>query len=266
MYIDGLDYQTASDIQYADSDAKVTAENQSSWRFDDNSAPPIGSWLIIPSHQPVLAIGENISTGTSILLTGGEMYRLAHDTTVMQGSEAAQDAIVLLGSEDGYGNFVMTDSSGATVTMKDGQPVFVPYTYNNDVWAAQALMSDQMPVTMDIVVHAAARAYFRFYIDVMYSIYQRESIRQQVDYAVRAWASELGFGTVVQFSDVETVGANIGGVDNILVTKVERVTADGSTVLNTYSNDFPTMPNELVEVFDVVITDKVQSNWGTVAN
>ena len=261
VYIDGLTYASASDIQYADSDKSIT--DTSAWVCEDGSTPIADSWYLIMAKQPVLSVASTISTGASILLEKDTHYKLAYDTSVYAGSRQAQDIIMLIGTPavDDNNNPIYNMANG--IVLHQGQPVYVSYSYNNDVWTAQNLIGSQTPVTMDVLVHSAKRVYVVLNIDMMYTYYQRDSIKQNAIDNIKAWAADLPFGAVIQFSDIETVGANTSGVDNIRVTSVQVVNPNtGNPIGEPYEIDFPLNPNEVLEIYNVNVTDKVQQNWG----
>lgn len=270
IFVDCRYPQLASDIQFLDITNTVTSATAANWLLGDNTLPIEGSVFIALSHQPVLSSTGAVNVGVSQTLYEGTHYALMYDNTKKAGSNIAADAILFTGWTVGDG--VMTYGSGATeISIPDGTAFSIPYYYNSDVDSVQTLISEQSVMTMDTVVHEAKRRYFDVNLAVMYSAKNRSDVNNSIESAVRAWATGLPFGAIVQFSDIETVVANVAGVDNVRVAKstdgtdygIVEYARDGVTLVSQvpYTDDFGLAQDEVFELNSLNIINKSQQNW-----
>lgn len=124
----------------------------------------------------------------------------------------------------GFGRFVYKDSesdsegiSAGSFDCPDMTPFEIPYYYNDTIQAIQTLVDEQSVVTMDAMVHYCRKRYFGVYLTIMYTTFPREYVRSGIQQAIVEWANRLPFGATIQFSDIETVVANMAGVDNVRI-------------------------------------------------
>lgn len=283
LYIDGLDVQKVSDIQYLDFSKAVSSSNQSTWLREDNTVPVIGHLYVPLSYQPAYASTGMVNVGTSTILEEGTHFRMLYDQTKKQGSARGIDSIELLGTVktvSGEQKFVFEGTKQPNLS--DETPMNIPYYYNDVVETVQKLIDAQSVVTMDTLVHEAKRRYFGIYLTLMFSTFPRDDIKASVVSAAMKWAKLLPFGAPIQISDIETVAANVAGVDNVRVSnqtdagnkKVPFVSSsdvgafgivecarDGETFVKQYTTDFQLAQNEVFEVQFVEIYSRTQQDW-----
>ena len=143
--------------------------------------------------------------------------------------------------------------------------------------AVQTLTDAQSVVTMDTCVHQAARRRVGIYLTMMYSTFPRDTVAESAKAAIIQWSNNLQFGAAIQFSDIETVVANTGGVDNVRISTEEdaggkmigsfsacgiiEYARDGETVIGQRMEDFVLDENEVLDVMWVEVYGRAQSTW-----
>lgn len=283
LFIDGLNPVQVSDIQYLDFSKAVSADNRGTWVRDDGTQPVSGHLYVPLSYQPAYASTGMVNVGTSTILEEGEHFRMLYDVTKKSGSSRGVDAVELLGSVksvSGGQKFVFDDTSQPN--LNDETPMNVPYYYNDVVETVQELIDAQSVVTMDSLVHEARRRYFGIYLTLMYSTFPRDDVKSAVVSAVMSWAKNLPFGAPIQMSDIETVAANVAGVDNVRVSNaadagtskipfasssdvyaygVVECERDGETFVEQHTQDFKLSQNEVFEVQFVEIYSRTAQDW-----
>lgn len=286
LLIDGINPQKVSDIEYIDFSKKVTVSNQSRWLRDDLTPPVVGHVYVPLSYQPAYASTGQMNVGTSTILREDEHFRFLYDQTKKRGSSRSMDAVEILGfvqKVNDVDKLVLDDTRQPA--MGDETPVNIPYYYNNVVETVQKLIDQQSVVTMDCLVHEAKRRYFGIYLTMMFSVFPRDDIKQQVVAAVIAWAKNLPFGATIQLSDIETVAANVSGVDNVRVSferdasgknspfvpmegeqilgafGVVECARNGETAVAQFTEDFQLAQDEVFEVQFVEIYSRTQQGW-----
>lgn len=268
LYVDSLSSLKVSDVQYIDTDKKVTSDNKSKWVRDDGTQPSEGNYYIPLSHQPVFGSLGVINMGASLILNENEDFWLIRDATRSAGSSRGCDAVEIRNDEPGGDSY------------RGNTPVHIPYLQNYAIERVQAVVDEQRVVTMDIMVHEAVHRYFVVYLTLMYSVFPRDSVVENVQVSLTDWATRLPFGQTIQFSDIETVVANMPGVDNVRVsteadagTKMSgfgdykafgiiELARDGKTPIAQFSGDFRMAQNEIFEISEVRVHSRSQQGWG----
>lgn len=286
LYVDSMSEDKVTDIQYVDMSKVIDSSNAFDWVRMDGSNPDNGHLYIPLSYQPMSGMSGYVNMGTSSVLVEGVHFNRIFDATGTAGSSRGMDAIELIGS-------VSTSASGSTFVFDDSSvpeisdktPLAIPYFQNGAVRKVQDLIDEQRVVTMDVLVHEAVHRNFVVYLTMMYSIFPQESVKRSVTDALVSWAEARPFGHVVQISDIETVAANVAGVDNVRLstqadsggTVSEYKTADGLSVYaygmleiyrdgktckRRFVDDFRLAQNEVIEILDVVFYSRSQKRWG----
>lgn len=310
LYVDGSDPKQVSDVCYLDVSKTIKDAENSQWRRADGTLPINGHVYVPLSRQPLYSGSGTINVGTAIVLREGVHFKYLYDESTQGASTRGADCVEMMGSNvNGTFTFDANVNAGTSDkdpgisgsrTLKDDTPMNVPYYYDAVPETVQGLEDAQTPVTMDLLVHAMKRRRIGIYLTVMYSTYPREQIRSAIEAAVVKWAKNLQPGGMVQISDIETVAANVAGVDNVrLATKADAnglragdengdqyssspelggiftveaygviqferdgqtLNADASVAQRT--SDFPLDPNEVLDVSFVRVYPRTQSNWG----
>lgn len=282
LFVDGNTPQPAIDIQYVDFDKIITAENQAAYQRKNGSLPAIGSLYIPLSHQPVNGSQNGrVSIGASLSLNEGANFEYIYDVTVAEGGTVASDGIELLGELDTtrgvFKVYNATEHSYTDYELEDETPISIPYYYNSVPSAVQTLTDAQSVVTMDTCVHQAARRRVGIYLTMMYSTFPRDTVAESAKAAIIQWSNNLQFDAAIQFSDIETVVANTGGVDNVRISTEEdaggkmigsfsacgiiEYARDGETVIGQRMEDFVLDENEVLDVMWVEVYGRAQSTW-----
>lgn len=298
LYVDGMLPSKVSDIAYLRFANVVTSSNRSRWRREDGSMPAVGSLYVPLSYQPMSSSAGYVNVGTSQILVEHRDFEMLHDAGMCMRSPLGCDAVEILGEKDEKeGFFYVGGKAEPTANLTDETPMNIPYYYNGVPGAVQDLVSAQSVVTQDVCVHEVKRRHIGIYLTVMYSTFPRETIAQRVEDAVVSWAGSLPIGSQFQFSDVETVAANLSGVDNVRVSTeadaqgavLESVTAagdvgaykkgdhpgafgvveverDGRTLRGQFTKDFAVYADEVLDVQFVKVYSTAQKGfndaWG----
>lgn len=277
LFVDAVNPQKVSDIQYLDFDKKITEDNVDRWVRNDGSKPEVGHLYVPVSYQPAYESSGMVNVGVATILNEGADFLLIRDATKNAGSSRAFDAIELIGEvQDEY--FVFADENQPK--MDDETPMNIPYYYNKDIGVIQELIDRQSVVTMDTMVHETRKRKFIVHLSVMYSTYPRDDVKASVENAVRSWAQRLEMGSTVQFSDIETVVANLAGVDNVRVARqsdagnamtstepstpacgLVEVERDGVTLKGTFDQDFKLAKADEMSIESVVVYARSQQDW-----
>lgn len=281
VFIDGQRGQTVSDLQFIDFNKIVTAQNRGNWRHDDGTLPTINNLYIPLSYQPVMrSFNGMVNVGADIILQEGKQFRMLYDSGYANrdGSPRAMDAIELMGTYSGDKNSFVP--AGTNISLTNETPLNVPFVYDAVPGEVQKLVGKQSVATVNALVHEVRRKRYGVYLTLMFSVYTREAIMSAVEKAVIDWANKLPFGQTIQFSDIETVAANVAGVDNVrIATQADAAGAvaqgsgsfgafglveyqrDGTTQKAQYVKDFRQKSNECFYIQYVSFYARTQQGW-----
>ena len=297
LYVDGLRPSKVSDIAYLRLANAVDSSNRSRWRREDGSMPAVGSLYVPLSYQPMSSSAGYVNVGTSQILLEHRDFEMLHDIGGCMRSPLGCDAVEILGEKTEDDLFYVGGKGNPTVKLTDETPMNIPYYCNDVPGAVQDLVSAQSVVTQDVCVHEVRRRHIGIYLTVMYSTFPRETIAKRVEDAVVSWAGSLPIGSQFQFSDVETVAANLSGVDNVRVSTeddaqgavlgsvtaagdvgtykkgdhpgafgVVEVERDGKTLRGQFTKDFAVYADEVLDVQFVRVYSTAQKGfndaWG----
>lgn len=281
VFVDGESGQTVADLQFIDFNKLITAQNRSNWRHDDGTLPTVNNLYIPLSYQPVeRSFNGMINVGADIILQEGKQFRMLYDSGYANrdGSSRAMDAIELMGTYSGDKNSFVP--AGTNISLTNETPLNVPFVYNVVPGEVQKLVDKQSVVTANTLVHEVRRRRYGVHLTLMFSVYTRDAIMASVEKAVIDWANSLPFGQTIQFSDIETVAANVAGVDNVRIATKEDAAGkvaqgsgtlgaygiveyerDGKTQKKQYTSDFRQRGNECFYVQYVQFYSRTQQGW-----
>ena len=281
VFVDGEGGQTVADLQFIDFNKIVTAQNRSNWRHDDGTLPTVNNPYIPLSYQPVeRSFNGMVNVGADIILQEGKQFRMLYDSGYANrdGSSRAMDAIELMGTYSGDKNSFVP--AGTNISLTNETPLNVPYVYNTVPGEVQRLVDKQSVVTANTLVHEVRRRRVGIHLTLMFSVYTRDAIMQAVERAIIDWANSLPFGQTVQFSDIETVAANVAGVDNVRIATqadaagkvaqgsgtfgaygIVEYQRDGKTQKAQHTEDFRQASNECLEIEYVQFYSRTQQGW-----
>lgn len=300
LYVDGTSPSQVSDVQFIDFSKVLGTANggpdvasYERSQAHDGSWTPVAGHVYVPlAHQPLVGTTVNglVNMGVSLLLREGEQYIPIHWTGNTAASERGMDAIELLGTvsegTDGVKSFTFATApaSGTIPSIYDLTPINIPYYYDSAIGEIQSLVDAQSVLTSDALVHEAKRRLVGVNLALMFSTYARGSVESQVEAAVIDWANALPMGSVIQFSDIETVVAGVSGVDNVRVATfadaglasqstseaygIVEYMRDGTTphytdggALLPHLTDFRLAANEVLVVQHVTCYTRTQRVW-----
>lgn len=280
LFVDGKKDVRVTDVQYVDYGKVLGGDGYPAewWVREDGTHPAEGHIVVPLAYQPMTIDMGSVNAGVATILEKGRHYLPIWDATLDRGSTHGMDAIELLGTVGEGGEFAFEQDD--TTELADETPLSIPYYQNGAVAAVQELIDDQSVVTCDALVHYAVERHFGVYLTLMYTVYPRSNVIDTVQTTLVDWAGRQPFGTVLQWSDIETVAANLSGVDNVHVAHEEDAQGaktpgsstvgawgiveyemDGETVRKQWTNDIPLAQNE-IPVFDfVTVYSQTQKIW-----
>lgn len=221
-----------------------------------------------------------INVGADIILQEGKQFRMLYDSGYANrdGSSRAMDAVELMGTYSGDKNSFVP--AGTNISLTNETPLNIPFVYNTVPSEVQKLVGKQSVVTANTLVHEVRRRRYGVHLTLMFSVYTRDAIKASVEKAVIDWANSLPFGQTIQFSDIETVAANVAGVDNVRVSTqadaagkvadgsgtfgaygIVEYERDGKTQKAQYTTDFRQKGNECFYVQYVHFYSRTQQGW-----
>jgi hypothetical protein len=143
------------------------------------------------------------------------------------------------------------------------------YTYNRLPEVMQALISSQKQITTDVLVHQAHYVYCTVTIVVVYNFnVDISAVNTSITQVLTSFFTHSGFGSWIQFSDIEQTVHNVAGVDNVRMAKSTDVAAgqaygvlaDYTTpILTQYYADFK-LPDSSLGVLSGVTVVRRASN------
>lgn len=298
VFVDGNVPQKVSDIEYLDLSKTVTSANRSRWVRANGEMPSVGAVYVPLSYTPMIESTGSVNVGTSIILrdreftdasggSHGPHFHVLYDASESYGSRDAVDAIELVGSIqtiDGVRKFRFTNDQN--YALEDDTPMNIPYYYNDVVDTVQRLVDGQSTITADALVHEVKRRQVGIYLTVMYTQYPHSGVSDAAENAIMTWSSNRQIGQSVQISDIETVVANVYGIDNVrLATSADaggkvcedvhelnsdvhpqafgiiECERDGETFVAQHTRDFMLADNEVLEIKFVRFYDRAQRQW-----
>lgn len=153
---------------------------------------------------------------------------------------------------------------GATGTVKLYSPVSIDYTYNDIPRSVQSQIESWRMATTDVLAHHGRQLNVKIHAAVILNPgYTTTSVQGALNTAVSAYLDRLGFGSVLQISDLLNVIGDIPGIDAVRLLTSDDMTAwtiTGAT--NATPIVLTTSATHNVAVNDLVIVDGVAGNTG----
>lgn len=262
IYVDGRRSELVTDIVYLDKSKVVGSGSYlaSGWERPDGNSPTNGSIIVFLGYAPLTTDLGSINVGSGIVWESGvDYYPLYGATLSRKGSERSADAIEVLSNASGIND------------VPDGTPIAYRHYYNAAIHDVQSLIDQQSVLTCDPLVHEANRRIFEVNLTIMLSTYSVSSVEAQVAQAVTDWFESRPLGGVVQFSDIETVVANVQGVDNVRILTssdspsrygIVEYARDGVTVIAVHTSDIALSEVDAPVSSSVNCIVKSQRTWG----
>ena len=183
---------TTTSILY---NAKYTQSSQAT------STPPVG-WYFVP-----LTFGPILSIPSSIVI-GGTTYNYGSDYLYVSRNDAF-----------GYApasRFGLSWTNAAGRQPLTGTTFSLTYNYNRAAYETQEAIRNWRLLGTDTWVHAGVPSLLKFNFAIVYDRrFDPTAVKTEIDTALAAFINRIGFGDVVQVSDVLNVVHNVPGVDNV---------------------------------------------------
>lgn len=161
--------------------------------------PPAGNYFI------PLAFGPITSVPTTLVIAG-TTYTLGSDYWITQREDAF-----------GMSPFSLYGLSWQTARVPaNGSPFSITYNYNRIARDVQENVGQWRLVGTDAQAHCGIRRLIKFHFAIVYDrAYDTSAVNTNIDIALSALCSSLGFGASLQVSDVIQTVHNVPGVDNV---------------------------------------------------
>lgn len=227
-------------------------------RVNDNSTPVVGNRIQELMWQPVSILPNTITIGSNVY-TLDTHYWLVRDVTLNKGSRRARNAIE-------WGTTATTAETAGTAFQ-------ISYSFDRLPLTLNELMEAHKQITTDVLVHSAIERYLRVALTIMYSPgYSQSAVNSAITTALTNFLERQQFGAVIQISDILEIAHEVVGVDNVRLTTstenasvygVQEMANDGTTVLNTWTEDFTIQDSDLPVLNEIVTIAKSQNTWNT---
>lgn len=161
--------------------------------------PPVGNIFIPLAYGPVLAVPDT-------MVINGVTYTEGSDYWITQREDA-------FGMSPGS----LFGLSWQTSRVPPNGAVFaITYTYNRIARDVQDNIALWRLVGTDAQTHCGLRRMIKFHFAIVYDrAYDTSAVNTNIDIALSALCSSLGFGASLQTSDVIQTVHNVPGVDNV---------------------------------------------------
>lgn len=275
VYVNGVRAVEASEVAVF-STARVFNEtaddplNIANFERADGSLPVAGSYFIPLAFAPVMdpSINDTLEINGVTYIEDTD-YFLVNDITVQGGTPTSLSGIELL-------------STVATVP-PDAEVFSVEYVFNTVPRDVSEEIRAWRLITTDVQVHQARPMLLNLHVAIMFSTgYTLSSITPEVEAALSRYIDTVGFGEVVQVSDLLGVIHRVPGVDAVRFLTdsddatnyaIQRVSPLGN-VLTTYATPTGAQVSRAIDVFvgddeypvfnSVTIVPRAQNSFGTV--
>ena len=192
-------------------------------------------------------------TGTKIAMSGIALVYPIFDTTNNQNSvlQTTGLAVSLSPIPTGWTAFP-SGLSWASYT----------HSYNSDVTDVESLVQQSRPLGTNTLVHQAVYVPLNINVRIVFnSGYSIATAESSIYNAINAFFAQYNYLGTVSFAGLTTQILSVVGVANAKVTGVNTMSIDGSTVLNTKTNDFILASNQLPLLNNIVYTVTGASNF-----
>ena len=194
---------------------------QTTTRQDNQEFIGVGQ-LIVLDHQPVSSI---TNVAGYILNTD---YEFVKDTSGVSNSVRAQDAIRFLNTATSL------PSIGSTVTVDYTQDILVENIQN--VFSSDA---DNIVGGQDILIRSGLQVNILLNATLtVISGFSFSTVRSAIITAIVDFINSLGLGENVEKSDIQLIVRTITGVDNFVITLLDKVGSTGNSDVQIEKNEF----------------------------
>lgn len=258
VYVNGSDPAGANETAIFHS-AKVfnaTANdplNATNFQRLDSTQPTVGNYFVPFSFAPVIEASEDDTiTINGIVYTEGTDYWTVNDVSRDGGSFHSLSGIE-----------IRSAANGATLAIPaDGTSFSVAYVFNAVPRDVEEEIRAWRLITTDVRVHQAKPILLNFYFAVvLLPGYTLGGVQALVEAAIRNYVNGVGFGGVVQVSDLLEVVHSVPGIDAVRFYTssddathyaIQGVSSTGS-ILNIYAT--PGTGGQVRRAIDVIVGD-----------
>lgn len=232
------------------------------WLRDDGTTHPTSGNIFVPlALQPLVSIPDSfLYAATSA--TKNTDYWFVKDISSLEDSWEANDGLEILST---------SPLSSAYFSLS--------YIYDKNPSILTINCKKNSQVGTDVLVHGASFVYLDINLGVIYLPNNSPSIVQSaIETALTNWFATFDYGYVMQISDVLQTVHNVVGVDDVRLLKtgegsklnpsqpnvygIQKVALNGTTILDTYMDDFFLEDNELPSLNALNVLQLTQNVWG----
>lgn len=193
---------TTSSLFY---NAKYTQSNPST------TTPPNGYFFVPLTFGPILSVPATIIISATTYNYGVDYFYVAQHDAFGYSPRSR------------YG-LAWTNAVGRQPA--EGTVFPLTYSYNRAAYDTQEAVRNWRLLGTDALVHAGVPTHLKFNLAMVYDRrFDTSAVNTEVDSALSAFINSIGFGDVVQVSDVLNVVHNVPGVDNVrFLTSTDHAT------------------------------------------
>ena len=134
--------------------------------------------------------------------------------------------------------------------------------YNSDVTDVESLMQQSRPLGTNTLVHQATFIPLTINVRVVFANgYNLSNIQSAVYNQISSFFANYNYLGTVSFAGLTSSILAVGGISNAKVTSVSTLSIDGTTTINTFTNDFVLASNQLPILNSIVYTVAGDSNF-----
>lgn len=243
--------------------------NRTNFLRSDSTTPTVGNYFVALAFAPAIdaSVNNQITIG-AVTYTEGVDYWVVNDITAQGGTSRSLSGLEFLSAANGQTKAIPAD--GATFG--------ADYIFNAIPRDIEQAIATWRLITTDVRVHQAKVVLLNVSMAVMLTPgLSLSAVQPAISSAISQYIATVGFGGVVQISDLLEVAHQVNGVDavrlltssdNATVYGVQRVSSTGA-VLTTYSSggraaDVIINDDEVPALNAVTVVQRAQNSMGVV--